>query len=129
MAKGLTQADLATRIREKTKSRIKANRLSEWERGKTVPSLGSLNAILVALDTDFRGLQDALDGKLSPSADDDPGDLFGDFLAQGRRRLEVDPAARQRIRKTFELVGEIPEIVRRLERIEAKEEEPNGTDG
>ncbi len=129
-AEGLTQTSLAARIREKTGQRIKASRLSEWEKGRSTPSCGSLAAILVALDTDFRGLQDALDGKLSPFVEEDDeeiDELVGDFL--GRRRLEVDPAARQRLRDLMKMSAEFPDLVRRLERIEAKEEEPNGTDG
>lgn len=135
----MTQTSLAARIREKTGQRIKASRLSEWEKGRSTPSFGSLTAILVGLDVDFHGLQDALDGKLSPFADEDSDDddlteLVGDFLTQGRRRLEADPVTRERLRRLMKILAEFPAVVRRLERIEAKEksgetEEPNGTDG
>lgn len=131
-SRGLNQTELAARIRRKTSRRATPSRVSQWERGQALLSLESLEAILIGLEADFADLQRALDGE-DFGDDDEPSTgepLVDAFLEHSQRRLELDRASRRRIRKIFELVGEIPEIMRRLERIEAKEGEdkPNDTD-
>jgi len=108
IARGLTQPELSARIREKTERQIGANRLCEWERGKSFPSLYSLHATLIAMDTDFHGFQNALDGKLSLFGEDENEPI----MELGYRRLKLDPSARQRIRETFQLLDQIQEFMR-----------------
>ena len=52
---GLTQGDLAE------KASLNPTMLSRYERGARTPQIETLDAILVALGTDLRGLADALD--------------------------------------------------------------------
>ncbi len=130
-SRGLNQTELAARIRRKTNRRVTPSRVSQWERGQALLSLESLDAILTGLEADFGDLQRALNGEVGEEDEPSTGEPLVDaFLEHSQKRLELDSAARQRIRETFQRVNEIPELVRRIERIEAeKTEEPNGTEG
>ena len=48
-------------IRRATGTRISAARMSEWESGRTVPSLRSLLAFLLGLGYDLKTLQDEVE--------------------------------------------------------------------
>jgi transcriptional regulator with XRE-family HTH domain len=68
---GLRQTDVSMR------SGLTKAMLSAYEKGKTLPNLGSLTAFLLALDKDFSDFQEVLDmvRKVSPKRPPDERDL------------------------------------------------------